>query len=95
MKAAGPVPGSIGSAISMPSDQSATPEMAAGQPQMGQVPSVAFNDPATQQGQPVQNMQAPTSGGKKKIDKKTLIMLCALAGVVVLALVIVLISQVL
>ncbi len=95
MKAAGPVPGSIGSAISMPSEQPATPEMAAGQPQMGQVPNVAFNDPAAAQGQPMQNMQAPANGGKKKIDKKTLIMLCALAGVVVLALVVVLISQVL
>lgn len=92
MKAAGPVPGSIGSAISMPSEQPAAPEAAA---QMGQVPNVAFNDPAAAQGQPMQ--AAPVKAAKKnpfsKLDKKSLIMLCAIAGIVVIALVVVLISM--
>lgn len=90
MKAAGPVPGSIGSAISMPSEQ------AAGQPapaaQMGPVPNVSFNDPAMQQ-QPMPQ-GAPMKPAKKKMDKKTLILLCALAGVVVVALAIVLVMQI-
>lgn len=92
MKAAGPVPGSIGSAISMPSEQPAAPEAVA---QMGQVPNVAFNDPAAAQGQPAQ--AAPVKAAKKnpfgKLDKKSLIMLCAIAGIVVIALVVVLISM--
>lgn len=87
MKAAGPVPGSIGSAISMPSEQ--VPAGAA--PQMGPVPNVAFNDPATQQQLMPQGV--PMSPAKKKMDKKTLIMLCALAGVVVVALAVVLVMQ--
>ena len=98
MKAAEPVPGSIGSAISMPTVQPSPLEQVGSeqlQP-MGQVPNVAFNDPAAQQQaqsqtqQPVQP-QAPVA--KKKIDKKTLIMLCAIAGVVVIALAIVLVTQ--
>ena len=87
MKAAGPVPGSIGSAISMLSEQ--VPAGAASQ--MGPVPNVAFNDPATQQ-QPMPQ-GVPMKPAKKKMDKKTLIMLCALAGVVVVALAVVLVTQ--
>ena len=94
MKAAGPVPGSIGSAISMPSEQPAAPEAAA---QMGQVPNVAFNDPAAAQGQPMQATAPVAKAAKKnpfgKLDKKSLIMLCAIAGIVVIALVVVLISM--
>ena len=86
MKAAGPVPGSIGSAISMPSEQ--VPAGAASQ--MGPVPNVAFNDPATQQ---ATQQGVPMAPAKKKMDKKTLIMLCALAGVVVVALAVVLVMQ--
>ena len=98
MKAADPVPGSIGSAISMPSEQPVAPEAAvAGQPQMGQVPSVAFNDPAAAQGQTMQQ-NAPAAAAKSKnpfknLDKKSLIMLCAIAGIVVVALIIVLVSM--
>lgn len=94
MKAAGPVPGSIGSAISMPSEQPAAPEAAM---QMGQVPNVAFNDPAAAQGQPMQTTAPVAKVAKKnpfgKLDKKSLIMLCAIAGIVVIALVVVLISM--
>lgn len=90
MKAAGPVPGSIGSAISMPSEQvAAQPVQPAAQ--MGSVPNVAFNDPAMQQ-QPMPQ-GVPMKPAKKKMDKKTLIMLCALAGVVVVALAVVLVMQ--
>ena len=59
-----------------------------------QVPNVAFNDPANAQAQPSQNpmaSQVPVAKAKKKMDKKTLIMLCAVAGLAVVALVIVLI----
>lgn len=85
-KAAGPVPGSIGSAISMPGDPNQ------------QVPNVAFNDPA---------MMAPNSSmmpkkkswsarlgmdGGKKMDKKTMIIIGAIAAVVVVAIVAVVMS---
>ena len=90
MKAAGPVPGSIGSAISMPSEQAAGRSAPAAQ--MGPVPNVSFNDPAMQQ-QPMPQ-GAPMKPAKKKMDKKTLILLCALAGVVVVALAIVLVMQI-
>lgn len=78
MTAAAPVPGSIGSAISMPAAEAApqTPN------------SVAFNDPATAS---VKNSMAPMAADKKKKNQKTLIMLCIAAGIVVVMLVIVLI----
>ena len=81
MKAAGPVPGSIGSAISMTTDGTTT----------GQTPNVAFNDPAMAQN----NTAKPKVALGKSLDKKTLIILCAIAGVVVLALAVVLIMQML
>jgi hypothetical protein len=80
MTAAAPVPGSIGSAISVPSDQS-TP----------QTPNnVAFNDPAMMQ-QTVKPAAASATTGKK--STKTLIMLCIVAGIVVVGLVVVLIMM--
>ena len=80
MTAAAPVPGSIGSAISVPSEQpaSATPN------------NVAFNDPAM--AQMAQSASAPAAGKKKK-DQKTLIILCLVAGIIVVGLVVVLIMM--
>ncbi len=73
IKAAGPVPGSIGSAISMPAD--------AAPADPGRTPSVAFNDPA------VANNQAPADKpAKKKVSKNTLILLAVIAGLVVVGL---------
>ena len=76
-KAAAPAPGSIGSAVSGPQSQT---------------PNVSFNDPAA-----VDHMKSmasdPASAGKKKMNRKTLIILCAVAGIVVLALAMVLILQ--
>lgn len=94
LKAAGPVPGSIGSAVSMPP--------ADGQPQPGQPQNVAFNDPA-QAGQNPMTAGAPgTPAAKKpgildklmaktKMNKNTLILLAVVAGLVVVVLVAVLI----
>lgn len=75
MTAAAPVPGSIGSAISVPIDQP-------------QTPNVAFNDPAMQQNQ---SMSQKSTMPSTKKSKKTLILLCAIAGIAVVALAIVLI----
>ena len=76
-KAAGPAPGSIGSAVSGPQSQT---------------PNVSFTDPAM-----ADNMKSmasnPVPTGKKKMDRKTLIVLCAVVGIVVLALAVVLILQ--
>ena len=89
MKAAGPVPGSIGSAVSGPASIPNVDEMPpegsfAGQP-MNPTPSVAFNDPAVQ----------PTSAqpAKKKTSKSTLIALITVAAIVVIALAVVLFMQ--
>ena len=106
MKAAGPVPGSIGSAVSMPTDGSATGSTA----QTGAMPAgatagaginmnaqpapqnVAFNDPAAVA---VANEQtaAMAKNGKPKMTKQTLILLCVVAGIVVLVLIIVLVMM--
>lgn len=87
LKAAAPAPGSIGSAVSGPAD--------ANSPQ-----SVAFNDPAMMANNP---MAANTANnGKKgsflskimaktKMNKRTLILLCVVAGVIIIALIIVLV----
>lgn len=90
--AAGPVPGSIGSAISMPSGA---------QPQ-----SVTFNDPAADnaaaQNNSMNAMAMPgmnkAKSGKvmlfgKEVDKKTLIVTGVLAGILIIVLVIILIMQ--
>lgn len=102
MQAAGPVPGSIGSAISMSENGVAE---GAGIPPVGgapqQTPNVSFSDPATEANAATNPMAAnPAVPAKKKlnfsfdlkkIDKKNLIMLCVVAGIVVVALVAVLI----
>ena len=82
-KAAEPVPGSIGSAISVP-------EGAAPVADPGRTPSVAFNDPAASD-QPT-NTSAPAPA-KKKTSKSTLIALVAVAGLIVVVLVVVLVMQ--
>ena len=79
-KAAGPVPGSIGSAVS-------GPEVAP-----GQTPSVAFNDPATSENG-MTNTSAPAAKPKAKMSKTTLMLLCVIGGMVVIALAAVLIMQ--
>lgn len=78
-KAAGPVPGSIGSAISVPAGAA---NVAANQmsSEPGRTPSVAFNDPAVANNQPV------AKPVKKKTSKSTLIALAVVAGLVVLGL---------
>lgn len=81
MKAAGPVPGSIGSAVSMPAG-----DLPGGQVQPN-TPSVAFNDPAAQ---PNASMAQPV---KKQANKTTLIVLIAVAAVVVIALAVILIMS--
>lgn len=102
MQAAGPVPGSIGSAISMLENGVAE---GAGIPPVGgapqQTPNVSFSDPATEANAATNPMAAnPAVPAKKKLnfsfdlkkmDKKNLIMLCVVAGIVVVALVAVLI----
>ena len=82
-KAAEPVPGSIGSAISVP--EGAAP---AGDP--GHTPSVSFTDPATNDEPKNTSAPAPV---KKKTSKSTLIALVAVAGVIVVVLAVVLIMQ--
>ena len=79
-KAADPVPGSIGSAVSMPADAS----------NPGQTPSVAFNDPATAPEQNPSIQGAPVKM-KKKMDKRTLTMIAILGGMVAVALAVVLV----
>lgn len=88
LKAAGPVPGSIGSAVSMPSAGSQTAAMAGMAPGQ-QTPSVAFNDPAMMP----QNTTAGVAQPAKKLSKSTMILLGVLGGVVILALVVILIAQ--
>ena len=94
MKAAAPVPGSIGSAMSGPMGNGPV-ESASGAPSnMGntfdsKTPSVAFTDPATQ---PEANVKS-TAQGKKKTNKNTLIALAIVAVMVVIALAAVLILQ--
>lgn len=79
-KAAGPVPGSIGSAISVP------PDAAASMTEPGKAPnSVSFNDPA------MMNNPIPATQEKKKVSKGTLIALAAVLGVTVIGLAIYLI----
>jgi len=92
MKAAQPVPGSIGSAVSMP---------AAGAG-MAQPQNVAFNDPA-QGGVNPMTANAPTANKKPsfldkmatktKTNKKTLIALTVVVGLIVVLLIVVLIMM--
>ncbi len=82
LKPAAPVPGSIGSAVSVPAD--ANPADIAGDSKS--TPSVAFNDPAAM---PEANA---AQGGlpKKKMEKKTLIAIAIIAGMLVVALAVIL-----
>ena len=79
-RAAAPVPGSIGSAISMPGDPN-------------QVPNVAFNDPAmmapNSSMMPKKRTWSSRLGmdGDKKMDKKTMIILGSVVAVIVVAIV--------
>ncbi len=86
-KAAAPVPGSIGSAVSVPSEP--------GSPQ-----SVAFNDPANAGNNLMTTNTAPAAKknsildklmAKTKMDKRTLILLIAVAATIVVLLIVVLI----
>lgn len=70
-KAADPVPGSIGSAISMPEEN----PMVAPEPQ------------------PMMTQQPVAAPAKKKMSKTTLILLCVLAGITIVALTAVLIIE--
>ena len=123
MKAAGPVPGSIGSAVSVPAETAnanatnagatgatgvagtagaagaSASSMGAGAPNMGanmnaqpSPQNVAFNDPAVDVAANAAT-NAATKGGKPKMTKQTLILLCVVAGMVVLVLAIVLIMM--
>lgn len=88
LKAAGPVPGSIGSAVSMPQEGGAAPQ------------NVAFNDPAQPGANPMTANAAPQVKknsfldklmAKTKMSKNTLILLAIVAGLIVVLLVAVLV----
>lgn len=90
MKAATPVPGSIGSAVSGPTEAIAdTPTNPADNPfdMQPQTPSVPFNDPAS-----VTEPSSPATKAKKT-SRTTLIILVVVAAMVVVALAAVLIMQ--
>ena len=89
MKAAGPVPGSIGSAVSGPQSESeaASPSDKPFANSSPNTPSVSFNDPAAEQG----GVGVPKA--KKPVNKTTLIVLCVVAGMIVIALVAILVMQ--
>lgn len=92
MQPAGPVPGSIGSAVSGPSEASAA-EAPAGNPftTEPQTQSVSFTDPATQPEAP--NGAPAVKPAKGKSNKTTLIVLIAVAAVIVVVLAVILIMQ--
>lgn len=99
MKAAAPAPGSIGSAVSGPATEtnaegadSATQADNPFAKDNKQTPSVAFNDPATQE-DPANASSDPNKPAKKKNNKTTLIILIAVASVIVIALIVVLVMQ--
>lgn len=77
LKAAEPVPGSIGSAISVPAENGVRPN--------AQTPSVAFNDPAMQN-----KMAVEKNDPKKKVGTNTWILLAALAVIIIVILAVVL-----
>lgn len=93
MKAAGPVPGSIGSAVSGPQSEGGEPVAPSENPfestKPAQTPSVSFSDPAAEaQGA----AGAPAKPAGKKNNKTTLILI-AVAVVIVIVLVVVLVMQ--
>ena len=91
MQPAGPVPGSIGSAVSGPSESAASEPVAPVENPFAttqtQTPSVSFNDPATQPS------SAPAAKPAGKSNKTTLIVLIAVAAVIVVVLAIILIMS--
>lgn len=94
--AAAPVPGSIGSAVSvpasegMPTDEAIMNTMG----EMPRTPSVAFNDPALTNETPMVNSSnAAAKPAKKKMSKTTLILLTVVLLMVVVALAAVLFLQ--
>ena len=91
MQPASPVPGSIGSAVSGPSESAASEPVAPAENPFAatqtQTPSVSFNDPATQPS------SAPAAKPAGKSNKTTLIILIAVAAVIVVVLAIVLIMS--
>ncbi|MBQ9017844.1 hypothetical protein IJ118_02160 [Candidatus Saccharibacteria bacterium] len=89
LKAAEPVPGSIGSAVSVSKDGQVLSAGVGGVAK--QTPSVAFNDPATQN--MMQNNLNASKPAKKKSSKSTLILVGVLGAVIIIALVVILISQ--
>ena len=101
MRAVGPVPGSIGSAVSGPSNvadvQNDAPTEQSHNPfaqnTNNRTPSVSFNDPAVQPEMPQASQSSVMNNSAKKKSKKTLIALIIVAGMVVVALVVILIMQ--
>lgn len=96
MKAAGPVPGSIGSAVSLPATGAVMPDGVTPAPMnandnMSATPSVSFNDPANEQSGMMAMANQPVAA--KKQNKTTMIVLIAVAAVVVVALAVVLIMS--
>ena len=96
MKAAEPVPGSIGSAVSVPADGSsatANPMPAENPFSMDtkQTPSVSFTDPATQVD--ANNNMNDAKPASKKNNKMTLIILIAVAAVIAIVLIVILVMQ--
>ena len=94
MKAAGPVPGSIGSAVSGPASES-NMDIPAGDNPFDNLPkertqSVSFNDPAMAAPSPMGDNVMPA---KKPQNKTTLIALIAVAAVIVVVLIVVLVMQ--
>ena len=87
MKAAAPVPGSIGSAVSGPSSDISNNLPTGGVSMDAKTPSVSFNDPAV-------TNDKPNAAGKKT-SKKTLIALIVVALMVVIALAAILVMQLL
>lgn len=98
LKAAEPVPGSIGSAISVPKPEAPEEEaqaaediLPAGQP--SETRSVSFNDPATVEEPTKATTEPKLTKPKAKNSKTTLIILTIVAIMVVIALSVVLVLQ--
>ena len=97
MKAAGPVPGSIGSAVSGPASENGGMDVPMGGNPFDNMPkertqNVPFNDPAMEPNS-AQGGVIGSGSGKKPQNKKVLIALVAVAAVIVVALVVVLVMQ--
>ncbi len=97
MKANDPVPGSIGSAVSGPEENSGSTDSNSpttnpfSNNTQEKATNVSFNDPATQPD--AGGMNANSNSPKNKTNKNTLIALIAVVAVIIIALVVVLIMQ--